>query len=55
MLAEFLREAGLLIAVFVPLDVFFSNRPVRAAMVMLGLGISAAFLVAGIALERTRR
>lgn len=55
MLAEFLREAALLIFVFVPLDALFSRGSMPGIVGVLGIATSAVFLAAGILVERMRR
>jgi len=48
MLGEFLREAGLLAAVFIPLDMLFSGRPLSATLFVMGMVTSLVFFVMGI-------
>ena len=55
MLGEFLREAAVLVAVFIPLD-----RAVRGDRLTVGWGIAIAalptfLLMLGMGIERTRR
>jgi hypothetical protein len=54
MAGEFLREAGLLLAVFIPLDIVFSGKAVATMTVVLGMVASLAFLILGVAVERLR-
>jgi hypothetical protein len=52
---EFLREAAVLIAVFIPLDLTMLREPLTVGWWMAILGISGGTFVAGVALERTRK
>ncbi len=53
MVAEFLREAAVLVLVFVPLE-FYKNRPTSPYWIPGVVLFSLATLAAGITLERTR-
>ena len=54
MIAEFLREAGVLLAVFVPLDGLLSGKSLATTMVVVGMVVSAVFLILGVTVERLR-
>jgi len=54
MIGELLREMGVLLAVFVPLEVLFSGRSVATTIVIVGMVVSAVFLILGLAVERLR-
>jgi hypothetical protein len=54
MAGEFLREAALLLAVFLPLDMFFSGRAVATTTLVLGMVTSLLFWVLGVTVERLR-
>jgi hypothetical protein len=54
MLGEVLREAGVLLFVFIPLDLVIQGHGLTIAWVTAILTLPAAFLVAGIYVERTR-
>ena len=54
MFSDYLREAAVLIVVFLPLDLFVENRPFTARVVCLTVMISVVLLLAGIFIERTR-
>jgi hypothetical protein len=55
MLGDFLREASVLIAVFVPLDLVIERKPIPPSRFWPAMLTAALFLIIGIALERTRR
>ena len=52
---EFLREAGMLWCVFLPLDAVFSGKPVATMALSLGILISLVFWTLGVTLERLRQ
>jgi hypothetical protein len=52
MAGEFLREAGMLLFVFLPLDAVFSGKPVGAMTLALGIAISLVFWILGVTVER---
>jgi hypothetical protein len=52
MVGEFFREAGLLVVVFIPIDVTINGRWSRTLVLMLLSGALA--IIGGIALERGR-
>jgi len=54
MIGEFLRETGVLLAVFVPLDALFSGKSIATKIVVVGMLVSAVFPILGVALERLR-
>jgi len=54
MIAEFLREGGVLLAVFVPLDALFSGKSLAATTVVVGMLVSGVFLILGVTIERLR-
>jgi len=54
MIGEFLRESGVLLAVFVPLDALFSGKSLATTIVFVGMVVSAVFLVLGVTVERFR-
>ncbi len=54
MIAETLREIGVLAIVFVPLDMIFTQGPIHVRVVAYALGIGLFLLILGIALERIR-
>lgn len=55
MLAEALREAAVLVAVFSPLEMTFSDKPTTPLWVLEMLALAVALLVTGVLLERKRR
>ena len=55
MLAEALREAAVLVAVFCPLETTFSDKPMTQAWVVKMVAVAMALLVTGVILERIRR
>lgn len=55
MLGEFLREVGVLVAVFIPLDMLFTGRALPRWQFALGMITFLVSLVCGIILERVRR
>jgi hypothetical protein len=54
MVGEFLREAGVLLAVFIPLDMVFSGKAVATMTFVLGMVASLVFLTLGVTVERLR-
>ena len=54
MIGELLREMGVLLAVFVPLEALFSGRSVATTIVIVGMVVSAVFLILGLAVEMLR-
>jgi hypothetical protein len=55
MLGEFLREAAVLVAVFMPLDLLIRDQAVTLGRIVLIMGISGGLLAAGVTIERVRR
>jgi hypothetical protein len=55
MLGEVMREVGVLLFVFIPLDLAIQGHGLTLGWVTAILGLPAAFLAAGIYVERTRR
>jgi len=55
MIGEVLREIGLLIFTFMPLDAAFVRQPVPAKLFWSGLLIGLALIVGGVVLERIRK
>jgi len=56
MISEYLREAAVLVAVFIPLDRILSQgKTFTRQWFWITVGISAVLLLAGITLERVRR
>lgn len=55
MLGEFLREAGVLFAVFIPLDLLVQGHPLTPLSALVIVILPTALLAAGMMLERTRR
>ena len=55
MMAELLREAGMLMIVFVFVDLMFSEHPPRWEVVALGFVFGVFFIYLGVDLERRRR
>jgi hypothetical protein len=53
-IGEFLREAGLLLAVFFPLDMLFSGRALGTIAFLTGMMICLACLILGVTVERLR-
>jgi hypothetical protein len=51
---EFLREAGLLLAVFFPLDMLFSGKALGTITFLTGIVICLACLILGVTVERLR-
>jgi hypothetical protein len=54
MLAEVLREIGLLFLTFVPLDAIFEKKPLDWFWFWLGIGGGIALVVLGVILETFR-
>jgi hypothetical protein len=55
MISEYLREAAVLVAVFIPLDRILSQgKTFTRQWFWITVGFSAVLLVAGITLERVR-
>jgi hypothetical protein len=54
MVGELLREAGLLLAVFFPLDMLFSGRALGTIAFLTGMMICLACLILGLTVERLR-
>jgi len=55
MISEYLREAAVLVAVFIPLDRILSQgKSFTHQWFWITVGVSAVLLVAGITLERVR-
>jgi hypothetical protein len=54
MIGEFLREAGLLLALFLPLDALFSGKMLARTTFVVGMAVSAVFLILGVTVERLR-
>jgi hypothetical protein len=54
MVGEFLREAGLLLAVFLPLDTLFSGKALATKTFLSGMAVCLACLILGVTVERTR-
>jgi hypothetical protein len=55
MLGEFCREAAVLTAVFIPLDLVFVDRPLTLLVGIAILGIAGGLLTTGMAVERWRK
>jgi hypothetical protein len=55
MLAELLREAGMLMSVFVFVDLMFSEHPPRWEIVAVGFIFGGIFIYLGVNLERKRK
>ena len=54
MVGEFFREAALLVGVFIPLDMVFSEKPLSHAVLAFGTVIFLLCLSLGILIERVR-
>lgn len=54
MLGETLREAGILLAVFIPLDLFLQGHTLTVKSIGVIVILPAALLASGIAVERWR-
>ena len=55
MISEYLREAAVLVAVFIPLDRILSQgKSFTRRWFWITVGVSAVLLIAGITLERVR-
>jgi len=55
MIAEVLREIGLLVFTFMPLDAAFNREPVSPKLFWPGLLFGLTLIVAGVVLERIRK
>ena len=55
MLGEVMREVGVLLFVFIPLDLALQGHGLTIGWATVILVVPAAFLAAGIYVERTRR
>lgn len=54
MIAEFFREAALLVGVFMPLDMLFYEKAIPKPILAFGVSIFLLCLVFGIVIERLR-
>jgi hypothetical protein len=54
MVGEFLREAGVLLAVFIPLDMLFSGRALATITFLLAMAVCLVCLILGVTVERLR-
>lgn len=54
MIASILRDMGLLVLVFMPLDAAFANAAVPTATFWMGMSSGVALVALGIILERKR-
>ncbi len=54
MVAEVLREIGVLAIVLMPLDMIFTQGPIHWRIIAYALGIGVLLLILGIVLERIR-
>jgi hypothetical protein len=54
MIATILRDMGLLVLVFMPLDASFANAPVPGVTFWEGIGSGVLLITLGIVLERKR-
>ena len=55
MISEYLKEAAVLVAVFIPLDrILLQGKTFIRQWFWITVGVSAVLLVAGITLERVR-
>ena len=55
MLGEFFREAAVLTAVFIPLDLVLLDAPLTLGLGIVILGISGGLLTTGMAFEKFRK
>lgn len=55
MIAEVLREIGLLVLTFMPLDAAFAQKPVPLWLFGEGIAVGLALIIGGVVLERKRR
>jgi len=54
MIGELFREAALLVGVFLPMDMVFSEKPLARPVLAFGAAIFVLCLVLGIMIERLR-
>jgi hypothetical protein len=54
MIAELLRDAAVLVAVFAPLDMFVTNRPLTWVRILITVALVLALAAAGIVIEVKR-
>ena len=54
MMAELLREAGMLMIVFVPVDLMFSEHAPKWYVIIIGIICGSFFIYLGVDLERKR-
>jgi hypothetical protein len=54
MIAEALREIGMLGIALVPIDMIFTGGPIRWTVIGYGITVGLIFLILGIVLERIR-
>jgi hypothetical protein len=54
MVGEFLREAGVLLAVFIPLDMLFSAKALATKTLLSSIAVCLLCLISGVAVERMR-
>jgi hypothetical protein len=55
MFGEFFREAAVLTAVFIPVDLVLTGRPLTLGLGVVILAISGSLLAAGMAFEQLRK
>jgi hypothetical protein len=54
MIGELFRETALLVGVFIPLDMVFTEKPLSRAVLAFGMAIFLLCLALGIVIERLR-
>ena len=54
MIGEFFREAALLVGMFIPLDMVFSEKPVSRLILCFGTTVCMLFFVLGMVIEWRR-
>jgi hypothetical protein len=55
MIGELFREAAVLVGVFIPLDMIFTEKPMAHSVLAYGVGIFVLCLALGLGIEVMRR
>ena len=55
MISELLREAAVLVGVFVPMDMVFSEKPIPRSVLVFGALIFVLCFCLGVAIETVRK
>jgi len=55
MIGELFREAAVLVGVFIPLDMIFTEKPIPHSVLGYGVGIFVLCFVLGLGIEAARK